>query len=635
MGKRAIADLIADEDAVINSDSLSRKKSRKDKSDKIRKPRNESTANSTAREDGNQDSAVAVNGNSEEREADDEKLARAERKAAKMARKEAKEASRVPKSPIDGSNAAVTTASRGRGDEELAKATRKAARKAEKKRLKKLAKAEAADMGSTPASSEVTSNSTSAIASRNESSATSPEPIAELASKYSEHPELTGLPQSEIDSYLASNFINIEDPFDFHRRPRPIIKFTYLPTSEAQRAAFASFAVPTPIQAAAWPSLLSGRDMIGVAETGSGKTLAFGVPCVSFISSLPKKQQKGVKAVMVSPTRELASQIYDQLVKLATPAGLEVVCVYGGVAKEPQVKAIRTAHIVVATPGRLNDLISDGSADLSKAEYVVLDEADRMLDKGFEEAIRQIIQCTPQNRQTLMFTATWPPSVRDLASTFMKSPVKINIGNNPTGELRANTRIKQLVEVVEPRNKEFRLLQLLKKYQSGQNKDDRILVFCLYKKEATRIENFIHHKGFRVAGIHGDLSQDKRTASLDLFKKGEVPILVATDVAARGLDIPAVKLVINVTFPLTAEDYVHRIGRTGRAGKEGLAVTMFTEHDKALSGALINVLKAANQEVPEELMKFGTTVKKKGHDAYGAHYKEIDPSKKASKITFD
>jgi ATP-dependent RNA helicase DBP3 len=246
---------------------------------------------------------------------------------------------------------------------------------------------------------------------------------------------------------------------------------------------------------------------------------------------------------------------------------------------------LRRAQIVVATPGRLNDLIGEGSADLSQAEFVVLDEADRMLDKGFEEAIRQIIQCTPDKRQTLMFTATWPESVRKLASTFMQSPVKISIGDNPTDELRANVRIKQLVEVVDPRNKEYRLNQLLKQYQSGKNKDDRILVLCLYKKEATRIEGFIRSQGYKVAGIHGDLAQEKRTASLDAFKKGTVPILVATDVAARGLDIPAVKLVINVTFPLTVEDYVHRIGRTGRAGKEGLAITLFTDHDKGLSGS--------------------------------------------------
>jgi len=267
----------------------------------------------------------------------------------------------------------------------------------------------------------------------------------------------------------------------------------------------------------------------------------------------------------------------------------------------------------------------------------VLDEADRMLDKGFEEEIRKIINTTPAigKRQTLMFTATWPESVRTLAATFMTNPVKIAIGDNPSGDLRANTRIVQKVEVVDPRNKEYRLMQLLKQYQSGAQKDDRILVFCLYKKEATRVEGFIRSKGFRVVGIHGDLSQEQRSRSLEAFKSGKTPILVATDVAARGLDIPSVKLVLNCTFPLTVEDYVHRIGRTGRAGAEGLAITLFTEHDKSQSGALINVLKAANQDVPAELLKFGTTVKRKGHDAYGAFFKDVDSTKTAQKIKFD
>lgn len=160
-----------------------------------------------------------------------------------------------------------------------------------------------------------------------------------------------------------------------------------------------------------------------------------------------------------------------------------------------------------------------------------------------------------------MFTATWPQSVRDLAAEFLRDPVKITIGDNASGELRANTRIVQEVYVVEEMEKQSRLLQLLKQYQTGKNKNDRILVFCLYKKEATRIEEFIRRNRFPVAGIHGDLSQVKRTEALDAFKRGEVPLLVATDVAARGLDIPAVKLVLNVTFPLTVEDYVHRIGR--------------------------------------------------------------------------
>ncbi|MCJ1225701.1 RNA-dependent ATPase [Toensbergia leucococca] len=458
-------------------------------------------------------------------------------------------------------------------------------------------------------------------------------------SKYSEDPALTALPQSEITSFLSKNFITITDPSSTPLRP--ILNFAHLaPTSPSTLSPFASFKTPTPIQAAAWPFLLSGRDVIGVAETGSGKTLAFGVPCIRAISSQPKKAKSGsvARAVMVSPTRELAVQIHEQITQLATPAGLKAVCVYGGVPKDPQRLALKTAQIIVATPGRLQDLINEGAANLSNVTYLVLDEADRMLDKGFEEEIRKIISTTPstaQGRQTLMFTATWPPSVRDLAATFMLNPVHIAIGDNPTGELRANTRIEQKVEVVDPYDKEPRILQLIKQYQSGKSRDDRILVFCLYKKEATRVERYLRGKGLRVAAIHGDLSQGARTEGLEAFKSGECPLLVATDVAARGLDIPAVKLVLNVTFPLTVEDYVHRIGRTGRAGKEGLAITLFTEHDKAQSGALINVLKAAGQAVPDELLKFGTTVKKKGHDAYGAFYKETDTAKPATKIKFD
>ncbi|KAI4914648.1 RNA-dependent ATPase [Alternaria incomplexa] len=602
MGKRPISDVVA-EDGATTTPELSRKKSKKDKSKKLSK---------TAEVD-----ATETNGDAQavEDSEDESKLSKAERKAAKKAKKAAKEAKKALKAA-----AGADSDEPAEENEEAIKAAEKAARKAEKKRAKALTKGEAAEPVPSSKSAPVETTTSAATVESGD---------------YVESKELTQLPQSEVDAFLAKNTMAIQDPKPAARKLRPILNFKYLPVDDAQRAFFAKFSAPTPIQAAVWPYLLSGRDMVGVAETGSGKTLAFGVPCVRYIAALPKNERKGVKAVIVSPTRELAVQIYDQLVALATPAGLSVVCVYGGVPKDPQVAACKKAHIVVATPGRLNDLIGDGSADLSKAEYVVLDEADRMLDKGFEEAIRQIISQTPKKRQTLMFTATWPPSVRDLASTFMNSPVRITIGDNQSGELRANVRIKQLVEVVDPRGKEQRLLQLLRQYQSGKNKDDRILVFCLYKKEAMRIEDFIRRQGFRVGGIHGDLSQERRSASLAAFKEGHVPLLVATDVAARGLDIPAVKLVINVTFPLTAEDYVHRIGRTGRAGKEGLAITLFTEHDKALSGSLINVLKAANQPVPEELMKFGTTVKKKEHGAYGAFYKDTGDSKAATKITFD
>jgi ATP-dependent RNA helicase DBP3 len=208
----------------------------------------------------------------------------------------------------------------------------------------------------------------------------------------------------------------------------------------------------------------------------------------------------------------------------------------------------------VATPGRLNDLLREESVSLSKVRFLVLDEADRMLDKGFEQDIREIVAAAApkKKRQLVMFTATWPTAIRSLAESFTTDPVTISIGGGLSNDLRANARITQTVEVVKPYDKEARLIALLRQHNGGNK--DKILIFCLYKKEATRIERFIRSKGFKVAGIHGDMNQTERFKSLNAFKSGEVALLVATDVAARGLDIPAVKLVLNVTFPLTVED---------------------------------------------------------------------------------
>ncbi|KAL2756068.1 hypothetical protein ACRALDRAFT_2019715 [Sodiomyces alcalophilus JCM 7366] len=459
---------------------------------------------------------------------------------------------------------------------------------------------------------------------------------------YEQTASLSALPQSDIDAFLAEKNISIDDPKDKSPSLRPILGFEHLPSTDLLRKSpFAAYKTPTPIQSASWPFTLSGRDAIGVAETGSGKTMAFALPCIETILQI---KNRSIKAVVVSPTRELAMQTHEQTTQLASLVGLKCVCIYGGASKDEQRAALRRgADIIVATPGRLRDFMSDGTISLADARFAVLDEADRMLDTGFEEDIKDILgsMAPRETRQTLMFTATWPASVRTLAATFMIDPVKITIGSsgkeNASGavELQANTRITQRVEVMDSRAKEQRLLQILKQYQHGAAKDDRILVFCLYKKEATRVENLLHQRGIRVCGIHGDLRQDQRTRSLEAFKSGATPVLVATDVAARGLDIPEVKLVVNVTFPLTIEDYVHRIGRTGRAGKTGEAITFFTQQDKPHSGSLINILKGANQPVPDELFKFGTTVKKKAHDTYGAFFKDVDMTKKATKIVFD
>ncbi|GIZ48440.1 hypothetical protein CKM354_001150000 [Cercospora kikuchii] len=572
MSKRTREEAEADAGEITSKKLKKDKKEKKEKKSKPVEPIEVASGNGV-------DSGAEKNG-----------LSKEERKALKRAKKEAAKAA-------EAQEAADNVAEAKGDDEAAAKAERKARRKAEK-----AAKLEGKTLE--------TNGHDHASADGN----------------------ITGVSKSEAEKYYKEKQIAIEDAKKDDIGP--ILSFDSLPfDAESKKAFFGDFKEPSPIQAATWPYLFNGRDVIGVAETGSGKTYGFGVPCVNRLT-----KEKKAQVCIVSPTRELALQIQEQMVKLTKPRGLKATCVYGGTNKDEQRAQLKGSQVIVATPGRLNDFIGDGTIDLSEATYLVLDEADRMLDKGFEQDIRNIISSAApsEKRQTVMFTATWPDSVRKLASEFLRDPVRIMIGENASGELRANTRIVQEVEVIGEREKQDRMLAILKQYQSGKSKNDRILVFCLYKKEATRVEETIRRRGFRVAGIHGDLNQAKREESLAAFKKGEVPILVATDVAARGLDIPAVKLVLNVTFPLTVEDYVHRIGRTGRAGQDGRAITFFTDGlEKPLSGALINVLKGANQPVPEDLMKFGTTVKKKAHDAYGAFYKDPADMKKATKITFD
>jgi ATP-dependent RNA helicase DBP3 len=262
----------------------------------------------------------------------------------------------------------------------------------------------------------------------------------------------------------------------------------------------------------------------------------------------------------------------------------------------------------------------------------VLDEADRMLDMGFEEPVRFILSNTNKVRQMVMFSATWPLDVHKLAQEFMDpNPIKVIIGSV---DLAANHDVMQIIEVLDERARDQRLIALLEKYHKSQK--NRVLVFALYKVEAERLERFLQQRGWKAVSIHGNKAQSERTRSLSLFKEGSCPLLVATDVAARGLDIPDVEVVINYTFPLTTEDYVHRIGRTGRAGKKGVAHTFFTPLNKGLAGELVNVLREAGQVVPADLLKFGTHVKKKESKLYGAHFKEIAAdAPKATKITFD
>lgn len=395
------------------------------------------------------------------------------------------------------------------------------------------------------------------------------------------------------------------------------------------------FKRPSPIQAYAWPFLLDGRDLVGIAATGSGKTLAFGVPALLHVLNRDEKvlNQNHPTCLVLSPTRELAQQISEVLVDAGHPCGVRAACFYGGTSKKRQYAALKMGvDIIVATPGRLQDLVEEGRCALQKVSFVVLDEADRMLDLGFEEAVRSLVGQTSKSRQTIMFSATWPAAVDQLAKEFMGGhPIKVIVGSQ---DLAANHAVTQLIEVIDTTLRDVRLIELLKMYHKSER--NRILVFVLYKKEAARVENMLQRRGWNVSAVHGDKGQFDRNKAVTSFKNGTCPLLIATDVAARGLDIPDVEYVINYSFPLTTEDYVHRIGRTGRAGKSGTAHTFFTNADKARAGELVNVLKEAGQTIPPELLKFGTSVKKKESKLYGAHFKDVAvDAPKAIKITFD
>ncbi|WWC73430.1 uncharacterized protein I206_107398 [Kwoniella pini CBS 10737] len=442
----------------------------------------------------------------------------------------------------------------------------------------------------------------------------------------------------EQNQYLKEQNIKIEPP-----TYSPILKISNLPIKEELKPFLKKFEKPTPIQSCSWPALLSGKDLIGIAETGSGKTLAFGVPGLQHVFTLPSTK-KGIAMLVLAPTRELAQQSHDTISEFGKLVGTNSVCLFGGVGKYEQINILKDkkTKIVVATPGRCLDLADSGDLDLSNVSYLVLDEADRMLDQGFENDIRRIIAHTPDHtkgRQTVMFSATWPESVRRLASTFLHKPIRVTVGSD---ELSANKRIEQIVEVLDnPRDKDGRLLYHLrahlKAHPNTPDSPTRILVFALYKKEAQRLEYTIKRANYDVGALHGDMTQDARFKALDLFKSGKQNVLVATDVAARGLDIPDVGLVINVTFPLTTEDFVHRCGRTGRAGKTGKAVTFFTgeNHEKSLAGEFMRVLRDAGADIPQEMDRFPTTIKKKEHGSYGAFYKDTTNAPAPTKITFD
>jgi ATP-dependent RNA helicase RhlE len=333
------------------------------------------------------------------------------------------------------------------------------------------------------------------------------------------------------------------------------------------------YRVPTPVQAKAIPLALEGRDVLGSAQTGTGKTAAFGLPMIQRLvlgTEANPMMPRRPRALVLTPTRELALQVNEALMGFSRKTGLRSVAIFGGVGMQPQIDALRRGvHIVVATPGRLIDHMEQKNVDLAAIEILTVDEADRMMDMGFLPPLRRILSALPKQRQTLLFSATFPEPIRALAVKFMINPAEVQAAAPNSA---ADTVTHRVHRVQHDRKRDL-LVHLLK--QSG----DQTLVFCRTKRGSDRLCRHLKAAGLRAAAIHGDKSQNARTASLRDFKSGKIEILVATDIAARGLDIEQLPMVINFDLPMVAEDYIHRIGRTGRAGAEGKAVSLVT-HDE-------------------------------------------------------
>jgi superfamily II DNA/RNA helicase len=353
---------------------------------------------------------------------------------------------------------------------------------------------------------------------------------------------------------------------------------------------------PTPIQAQAIPILLQGRDVMGAAQTGTGKTAGFSLPIIQLLlahaNTSMSPARHAVRALVLTPTRELAVQVAENVAAYCKHTPLRSTVVFGGMDMKPQTEKLRNGvEIVIATPGRLLDHVEQKNISLGQVQMLVMDEADRMLDMGFLPDLQRIINLLPKKRQNLMFSATFSPEIKKLASTFLTDPITIEVArSNATAE-----KVTQVVYKVSEEHKRDAVAHILRQREMKQ-----VIVFSNTKIGASRLARGLVTEGMKAAAIHGDKTQQERMQALDAFKKGEIDVLVATDVAARGLDISDLPCVINFDLPYNAEDYVHRIGRTGRAGASGDAISIYSDKDERL---LTDIEKLIKQTVPRATLE--------------------------------
>ncbi|GAB7363137.1 hypothetical protein MBLNU230_g3425t1 [Neophaeotheca triangularis] len=413
---------------------------------------------------------------------------------------------------------------------------------------------------------------------------------------YKEDPAVSARSQADVNAFRTKHSISVQG----QDVPKPVETFDEagFPGYVMNEVKAQGFPHPTPIQSQGWPMALSGRDVVGIAETGSGKTLTYCLPAIVHINAQPLLAPgDGPIVLVLAPTRELAVQIQEEVSKFGKSSRIRNTCVYGGVPKGGQIRDLaRGVEVCIATPGRLIDMLESGKTNLRRVTYLVLDEADRMLDMGFEPQIRKIINQIRPDRQTCMWSATWPKEVRQLASDYQSNFIQVNIGSM---ELSANHRITQQVEVVSDFEKRDKMIKHMERIM--EDKNSKILVFTGTKRVADEITRFLRQDGWPALSIHGDKQQNERDWVLNEFKTGKSPIMVATDVASRGIDVKNITHVFNYDYPNNSEDYIHRIGRTGRAGQNGTAITLFTTDNSKQARDLVKVLQEAKQQIDPRL----------------------------------
>ncbi|XP_005153365.3 probable ATP-dependent RNA helicase DDX43 [Melopsittacus undulatus] len=420
---------------------------------------------------------------------------------------------------------------------------------------------------------------------------------------YRESSRTASMSQEEVELWRKeNNNIVCDDLKEGEKRciPNPVCKFEdvfeHYPDIMANIRK-AGFQKPTPIQSQAWPIILQGLDLIGIAQTGTGKTLAYLMPGFIHLTSQPisNDQRGGPGMLVLAPTRELALQVEAECLKY-TYKGIKSICIYGGGDRKGQIDVVtKGVDIVIATPGRLNDLQMNNFINLKSITYLVLDEADRMLDMGFEPQIMKILIDVRPDRQTVMTSATWPAGVRRLAKSYLKNPIIVYVG---TLDLAAVNTVEQRVVVIAEEEKRA----FMQHFIESMKPQDKVIIFVGKKLTADDLASDLGLQGIPVQSLHGNREQWDREQALDDFKKGRVRILIATDVASRGLDVHDITHVFNFDFPRNIEEYVHRVGRTGRAGRTGEAITLVTRNNWRFASELIEILERTDQVVPNELM---------------------------------